>query len=52
MTGNVWEWTSDWYAPRHPDEVASPCCVAAQPARDSPDESYDAGSPGSTSRAR
>ncbi len=33
MTGNVWEWTSDWYAPRHPDEVTSPCCVPAQPAR-------------------
>ena len=23
ITGNVWEWTSDWYVPRHPDEVAS-----------------------------
>ena len=34
MTGNVWEWTSDWYVPRHPDEVASPCCVPDQPARD------------------
>ena len=27
VTGNVWEWTTDWYVPRHPDEVASPCCV-------------------------
>ena len=34
ITGNVWEWTSDWYVPRHPDEVASPCCVPANPARD------------------
>ena len=24
MTGNVWEWTTDWYASSH--EPASPCC--------------------------
>jgi formylglycine-generating enzyme required for sulfatase activity len=27
MCGNVWEWTSDWFTSRHPDEVESPCCV-------------------------
>ena len=50
MTGNVWEWTSDWYVPRHPDEVASPCCVPANPRVTSPDESYNPASPASTSR--
>ena len=46
ITGNVWEWTSDWYVPRHPDEVASPCCVPANPRVTSPGESYDPGRPG------
>ena len=46
MTGNVWEWTSDWYAPRHPDEVTSPCCVPVNPRVTSPDDSYNPGQPG------
>jgi formylglycine-generating enzyme len=36
MTGNVWEWTSDWFTQRHPDEVASPCCVPRNPRVSSP----------------
>ena len=46
MTGNVWEWTSDWYVPRHPDEAPSPCCVPVNPRVTSPDESYNPGQPG------
>jgi formylglycine-generating enzyme len=31
MAGNVWEWTSDFFTPRHPDEVERPCCVPRNP---------------------
>lgn len=31
MIGNVWEWTTDWYRPRHPAEAAKPCCVPRNP---------------------
>jgi formylglycine-generating enzyme len=31
MAGNVWQWTSDFFTPRHPDEVARPCCVPHNP---------------------
>jgi formylglycine-generating enzyme required for sulfatase activity len=36
MAGNVWEWTSDFFTPRHPDEVARPCCVPHNPQVASP----------------
>jgi formylglycine-generating enzyme required for sulfatase activity len=31
MTGNVWEWTADWFTPRHPEAVRHSCCVPVNP---------------------
>ena len=31
MAGNVWEWTSDHFTPRQPDEAAKPCCAPRNP---------------------
>lgn len=33
MIGNTWEWTQDWYVPRHQPEPSSACCMPAK-ARD------------------
>ncbi len=46
VTGNVWEWTSDWYSRRGTgaDAPASPCCgPSIDPRVESPDASYDVG---------
>ena len=47
MSGNVWEWTSDWFKLYAlGSRTQSPCCVARNPRVISPDESYAAGPAG------
>jgi formylglycine-generating enzyme len=42
MAGNVWEWTSDWFAQRHADAVVQACCgPAVNPRITSAEKSYD-----------
>ncbi len=43
MTGNVWEWTTDYFTPRHPRDPATPCCVPRNPRVSVPDPLDPAG---------
>ena len=41
MIGNVWEWTQDFWMPRHSADAAKPCCIPSNPRVDSSDASFD-----------
>ena len=45
MIGNTWEWTQDWYQPRHPEEAQKACCIPANPRGPAEQSSYDACAP-------
>ncbi|WP_202397013.1 formylglycine-generating enzyme family protein [Teichococcus coralli] len=45
MIGNVWEWTQDYWQPRHPGDAAKPCCIPRNPRVASAEASYDPAHP-------
>jgi formylglycine-generating enzyme required for sulfatase activity len=47
MAGNAWEWTSDFFRPRHAGEVVKACCIPRNPRVASAEQGYAADQPGS-----
>jgi formylglycine-generating enzyme required for sulfatase activity len=45
VTGNVWEWTTDWYTPRHPAEEVKACCIPRNPRGGDEQKSLDLSQP-------
>jgi formylglycine-generating enzyme required for sulfatase activity len=45
MAGNVWQWTSDWFAARHAADPGKPCCAPSDPRGPAMEGSYDPAQP-------
>jgi formylglycine-generating enzyme required for sulfatase activity len=41
MIGNVWEWTTDWYSPKHEADAPKACCIPENPRGGREEASYD-----------
>jgi formylglycine-generating enzyme required for sulfatase activity len=41
LIGNVWEWTSDWYTPKHQADATKACCIPLNPRGGREDASFD-----------
>ena len=41
MTGNVWEWTTDWYSSQHEADAPKACCIPENPRGGKKEASYD-----------
>ncbi|MBY0381104.1 MAG: formylglycine-generating enzyme family protein [Xanthobacteraceae bacterium] len=41
MIGNVWEWTSDWFVPRHDADAPKACCIPQNPRGPREEDSFD-----------
>jgi sulfatase modifying factor 1 len=45
MTGNVWEWTTDWYSTKHEPDAPKVCCIPKNPRGGGEQLSYDPAMP-------
>jgi formylglycine-generating enzyme required for sulfatase activity len=45
MIGNVWEWTDDWYTPKHEADAPKACCIPENPRGGREESSYDSCQP-------